>query len=65
MKRYAVFAGPYYYPAGGWDDFVGFIDALDEVATALPDHVVDWWHVVDLTLGHIVFDSYRGQVDPA
>jgi hypothetical protein len=65
MKRYSVFAGHCYYPAGGWIDFVGFIDTLDEVATALPAYDVDWWHVVDLSNGQTVLDSFDGKISPA
>ena len=30
-RRYLVFAGPAYFPSGGWDDFRGSIDSLDDI----------------------------------
>jgi len=30
MKRYLLFAGDSYYPHGGWSDFKGSFDALEE-----------------------------------
>ena len=57
MKRYLVFAGYGYYPAGGWDDFR---EAYDTLTAALQGEErlkqpislfksrYDWAHVVDL-----------------
>ena len=51
MKRYLVFAGSTYYPAGGWNDFCGSfdseLDALDYIARK--DSDCEWWHIVDTT----------------
>lgn len=30
LKRYLVFEFEQYYPAGGWNDFVGSFDTLEE-----------------------------------
>ena len=30
MKKYAAFAYPQYYPSGGWGDFIGFVDSVEE-----------------------------------
>lgn len=30
IKRYAVFIFSGYYPAGGWNDFYGFFDSIEE-----------------------------------
>ena len=66
LKRYAVFAGDIYYPAGGWSDFKGSFDLPDDAkAEAVrwtspakgrqyPRH--DWAHVVDLTDGSEILD---------
>lgn len=55
-KQFIVFAGPTYYPEGGWDDYRGSfedeVDALRYLATTDDPH--DWWHVVDLHAGRIV-----------
>lgn len=44
MKRYLLFAGNYFYPLGGWNDFVGDYDTIEE---ALQYAVKEWWHIVD------------------
>lgn len=51
MKRYLLFAGKYYYPAGGIHDFI--MDADDP--KPLKDHgteqieteFLNWWHIYD------------------
>lgn len=58
MKRYALFEGMLYYPAGGWDDLTGTYDSLEE-AQANRDkyktnHRNDWYQIVDLQTGVIV-----------
>jgi hypothetical protein len=53
MKRYLVFAGDDYYPCGGWDDFVGSWETIEEVREAMngrlkiPGDGWQWWHAVD------------------
>lgn len=55
-KRYAVFSGMDYYAEGGWSDFVGVFDTLDEARACLPDDGrfseggwrSDWVQFVDL-----------------
>lgn len=57
MKRYALFAGHEYYPVGGWHDFQGTFDTIEEAKEAArpqripgqPTSSWDWWHVIDLT----------------
>lgn len=53
-KRYLVFAGDAYYPCGGWDDFVGRTDSLEDARAMrlrtnfrgqVAEH--DWWQIVD------------------
>lgn len=47
MKRFLVFSGDQYYPSGGWGDFQGGYDTLEE-ALASPDYTkADWGHIVD------------------
>ena len=52
MNRYAIFAGSYYYPSGGWNDFKGSFTterlALLYVAN-MPR--CDWFQIVDLETG--------------
>ena len=51
MKRFLIFGGSDYYPAGGWNDFRGDFDTQDLAsAEALRLALAcqwDWWHVVD------------------
>ena len=49
MKRYLVFAGATYYPAGGWDDFVQAFDSLEEATAFAKEQEArnDWVQVVD------------------
>ncbi len=54
MKRYALFAGDNWYPAGGWKDFVQFYDRQDDAVRRGWVDGGDWWHVVDMETGDIV-----------
>lgn len=53
MKRYLLFAGDRYYPAGGWQDFKGSFDSLTEAILAAVNSF-EWWHVVDGYSGKVV-----------
>lgn len=53
MKRYLLFAGAIYYPAGGWDDFKGSFDTVLDALEAVKSHT-DWHHVVDSITGERV-----------
>ena len=39
--NYLVFAWEFYYPSGGWQDFVGAYKTLDEARQAGEKYVVD------------------------
>lgn len=55
MKRYMVFAGSWYYPDGGWKDFIGAVDTIEEgVEKAKSWDYRDWWTIVDSSNGQIV-----------
>lgn len=51
--KYLLFAGVAYYPSGGWDDFVGAFDSIDEAKKATPPVYV-WAHIVDASTRAIV-----------
>lgn len=54
MKRFVVFAGDYYYPSGGANDFQDAFDTLAEaLAFARPrlGPLWDWAHVWDTQTG--------------
>jgi hypothetical protein len=46
MKPYLVFAGDVYYPLGGFDDFKGSFDTLEEAQAAIPEDDFTWGHIV-------------------
>lgn len=49
MKRYLVFAGDQYYPAGGWEDFMGAFVTLEEAQDYYEKLTgTDWKQLVDL-----------------
>ena len=57
-KRYLLFAGPDYYPAGGWRDLMGdYDDPVPAVAEgkrlrkSRSMYRTDWWEVIDLETG--------------
>jgi len=50
MKRFAVFDYPEFYPGGGWNDFEGWYDSLEEALSAHPSAS----QVVDLHTGQVV-----------
>ena len=49
MKRFILFAGDDYYPQGGWGDFRGFFDTIEECLKELIKTPIkyDWAHVYD------------------
>jgi hypothetical protein len=53
MKRYLLFCGESYYPVGGWDDFVGDFDTVEEAKSATAK-ASDWAHIVDTDTGERV-----------
>ena len=49
MKRFLLFAGDEYYPLGGWHDFKGDFETLEDAQTWFLKVVLryDWAHVYD------------------
>lgn len=54
MKQYLLFAFDDYYPGGGWTDFIGSYETLEEAMNAYKDVRRDYFQVVDLKSGIIV-----------
>lgn len=57
IKRYALFAGEDYYPAGGWKDFRGSYDTREEAEAAMQSLALDfleWFQIVDLQTGELI-----------
>lgn len=59
MKRYLLFAGDTYYPAGGWGDFVYQFADLEEAKLYASEKLNrrKWWHIVDLEIGEEVWSN--------
>jgi hypothetical protein len=51
MKRYLLFAGDEYYPAGGWEDFRGDFDNPSDAGALARAERWGWWQIVDITIG--------------
>ena len=54
MKRYLVFVGSDYYPLGGWGDFVGDYNTLEEARLRALNKKEDWYQIIDSTNKQIV-----------
>jgi hypothetical protein len=70
-RRYCVFAGADYYPAGGWHDFQLSRDTLGEAVQAAEELIEDkslqynWWQVFDMDQRRVVAQSqYQGYGAP-
>lgn len=56
MKRFLLFAGPNYYPSGGWEDFIGAFDTQQEAQAEYDTRSkkkssdYHWYQIVDLTM---------------
>lgn len=65
-KRYALFAGMRYYPDGGWEDFKGLFETIEDAQAFSRDSlnekdeeflVYDWGQIVDLLTEKVVFEA--------
>jgi hypothetical protein len=56
LKRYLVFAGENYYAAGGWWDFRGSFDDLEEARLEVKGWTgkMHWTQIVDIETGEEV-----------
>lgn len=59
MERYLLFAGDWYYPGGGMEDFVCSDDNLENIRTKIPNRNPSyfWWHIYDAKHGEIIEQS--------
>lgn len=50
MNKYMLFYGSFYYPYGGWEDFKGYFQSMEEAKDyalkALEENCCVWIHVV-------------------
>jgi hypothetical protein len=54
FQSYLVFFGDNYYPCGGWSDFKGSFDTIEEAREFLLTKNFDWYQIVDSQRGEIV-----------
>ena len=47
-KRYAVFAFEFYYPEGGWDDYLGNYETIDEAKASVKNEYKCKCQIIDL-----------------
>jgi len=59
MNRFLLFAGSYYYPSGGWNDFVQSFESLESAKDYIITNVsgYDWIQIVDSKTEEIVFSK--------
>lgn len=58
MKRYLLFAGPHYYPAGGTDDLIEDFDTMELAVKEIRNIRPDWWNILDTKTGQ-TYDNYN------
>jgi len=55
IKRFMLFAYDAFYPSGGWSDFRGSFNTLDEAVAAWValhrERLLDYYQIVDLHTG--------------
>lgn len=57
MKRYLLFVYAQYYANGGWHDFEGDFDTIEEAKNKLLENPnLEWWHIVDTVSKSIIAD---------
>jgi len=51
MKRYLLFSGYEYYPSGGWGDFIGDYNTVEEARNIYKKKTKNsyyvWYHIID------------------
>ena len=58
LKRFLLFSGMNYYPAGGWEDFKASFDIKgDAMVSGDSFKNEDWFEIVDIQTGEIVYYS--------
>lgn len=61
MKRYLLFAGEAYYPSGGWSDYEGSFDTVEEAILKqeqLKNRGQPWYHIVDIETEKVIYEEY-------
>jgi len=61
VKRYLLFCGHFYYPSGGWDDFSGDYDTIEEAKKHIE---YEWNQIVDLETGEVFSEDGEEEWEP-
>ncbi|GEM_PF-5074190 len=60
LNRYALFAGSFYYPSGGWKDLVQTFyllsDAKNRAERMINEQFTNWVQLVDLEKAEVIKD---------
>lgn len=58
---FLLFCGQSYYPGGGWEDYEGSFETIEEAVERVANMggMTDWWHVVNLETGRIAKSGRR------
>lgn len=56
LFQFIIFAGSFYYPCGGWNDFRGSFDTVEECQNYLLNNKFkfDWFQIVHRDTGEII-----------
>jgi hypothetical protein len=46
MTMFLVFAGDTYYPKGGWEDYKGKAETMEDALLLIAQINCDWWQIV-------------------
>jgi hypothetical protein len=60
MKRFLVFGYDNWYPSGGWDDFRGEFDTLEEAKDFADKLATDHAHIIDIQ-GRMNYDRQHSR----
>lgn len=60
MRRYFLFGGDRFYPLGGFYDFQGDYDTVEEAVKRGNSRGWDWWHIWDSKKKELVLGGGRG-----
>lgn len=63
MTKYLLFGGEKYYPCGGFRDFMGSFDSLEEAKKEIMYSKNEWFHIVNLDTFKIEYKVQRWELN--
>jgi len=58
--KFLLFAGDNYYPSGGWSDFKGIFDSIEDALDGVDDcRTNDWFEIVSVETLEKVLSGHR------